>query len=60
MNNMNFIRKLPIPKDIKAEFPVSPALAAVKAQNDREIADIFTGKDDRLILVIGHCSADRA
>ncbi len=59
MTNMNFIRKLPVPKDIKAEFPVSPALAAVKAQNDREITDIFTGKDDRLLLIIGPCSADR-
>ena len=57
--NMNFIRKLPIPKDIKEEFPLSDALASVKAQNDREIADIFTGKSDRMALVIGPCSADR-
>ena len=57
--NMNFIRKLPIPKDIKEEFPLSDALAKVKAENDREIADIFTGKSDRMALVIGPCSADR-
>ena len=59
MNNMTFIRKLPIPMDIKAEFPVSPELAAIKAQNDREIADVFTGASDRFVLVIGPCSADR-
>ena len=57
--NMNFIRKLPIPKDIKEEFPLSDALAAVKAKNDKEIADVFTGKSDRFVLVIGPCSADR-
>ena len=57
--NMNFIRKLPIPMDIKAEFPLSEALAARKAENDKEIADVFSGKSDRLALVIGPCSADR-
>ena len=57
--NMNFIRKLPIPMDIKAEFPLSPALSALKEKNDREIADVFSGKSDRLALVIGPCSADR-
>ena len=59
MNNMNFIRKLPIPKEIKEEFPISPALAAIKERNDREIANVFEGKDNRLLLIIGPCSADR-
>ena len=57
--SMNFIRKLPIPKEIKEEFPLSAALAAQKEQNDREITDVITGKDSRLLLVIGPCSADR-
>ena len=56
--NMHFIRKLPIPKDIKEEFPLTPALAAVKEKNDREIAAVFSGEDDRLALIIGPCSAD--
>ena len=57
--NMNFIRKLPIPMDIKAEFALSPALAACKEKNDKEIADVFAGRSDRLALIIGPCSADR-
>ena len=57
--NMNFIRKLPIPMNIKEEFPLSPALAAQKEKNDAEIADIFSGKSKRLALIIGPCSADR-
>ena len=57
--NMNFIRKLPIPMDIKKEFPVPEALALKKAANDEEIKKIFTGEDKRLLLIIGPCSADR-
>ena len=56
--NMDFIGKLPIPQEIKAQYPVPPEAAAVKAQRDIEIKKIFTGEDDRLLLVIGPCSAD--
>lgn len=30
--NMEFLRKLPIPKEIKEQFPVSPELAAKKGR----------------------------
>lgn len=56
--NMNFVRKLPFPIDVKAEYPVTPELAEIKATRDEEIKKIFTGEDDRFILVIGPCSAD--
>ena len=59
MKNMTFKRKLPIPMDIKAQYPLTDALAAVKAQRDAQIADIFTGKSDKMLLIIGPCSADR-
>jgi len=55
---MEFVRKLPIPADIKSQFPVSEKLAAEKLNRDKEIADIFEGKSDKFILVIGPCSAD--
>ncbi len=57
--NMKFIRKLPIPMDIKEQYPLKAEYAERKIHRDREIADIFTGADDRLVLVIGPCSADR-
>lgn len=57
--NMEFIGKLPIPKEIKEQYPLSSASAAVKAQRDREIQKIFAGEDDRMVLIIGPCSADR-
>lgn len=56
--NMNFFRKLPIPKDVKEEFPVSAEMAAVKAQRDEDIKAVFDGRSDKFLLVIGPCSAD--
>lgn len=57
--NMNFIRKLPIPKDVKEQFPLSADLAEIKAKRDEEIKKIFTGESNKLLLIIGPCSADR-
>ena len=55
---MNFHRKLPIPKDVKAEFPLSERMVQVKAARDAEIRAVFDGSSDKFILVIGPCSAD--
>lgn len=57
--NMTFYRKLPIPMDIKTEYPLSPDLAAVKAAEDIEIKKALSGESGKFILVIGPCSADR-
>ncbi|MGN1136812.1 MAG: 3-deoxy-7-phosphoheptulonate synthase [Oscillospiraceae bacterium] len=57
--NMEFKRKLPVPKEIKEQFPLSEELLKIKAQRDAEIADVFTGKSNKLLLIIGPCSADR-
>lgn len=56
--NMDFIYKLPIPKLIKEEFPLTEKAAQIKAERDKEIRAIFEGKDRRLLLIIGPCSAD--
>jgi len=56
--NMDFKRKLPIPMEIKAQYPFTPELEAIKTKRDKEIKDIFEGKDDRFLLIIGPCSAD--
>jgi len=56
--NMEFVRKLPIPKDIKAQYPVSEKMAFIRKERAEEIADIFTGKSSKFILIIGPCSAD--
>ena len=56
---MRHIQELPTPEELKAAFPLSEEIRKIKAQRDQEIADIFTGKDERLLLIIGPCSADR-
>ena len=56
---MEFIRKLPTPAELKEQFPLDSNLKELKERRDREIKDIFEGKDRRLLLVIGPCSADR-
>ena len=59
MKNMNFKRKLPVPKEIKEQYPLTAELSRIKEARDVEIADIFTGKSSKLALIIGPCSADR-
>ena len=56
--NMQYNRKLPIPKEIKEQFPVSEQMAQMKAQRDEAIKAVFTGESDKFLLVIGPCSAD--
>ena len=55
---MTFQRKLPIPKEVKAEFPLSERMAQVKAARDEEIKAVFDGSSHKFILIIGPCSAD--
>lgn len=59
MKNMDFKRKLPVPKEVKEQYPITAELAAIKENRDRLIAEVFTGKSERMVLVIGPCSADR-
>ncbi|MEE1505080.1 MAG: 3-deoxy-7-phosphoheptulonate synthase [Acutalibacteraceae bacterium] len=56
--SMNFKRKLPIPMEIKEQFPLTAKMAEQKDKNDIEIKKVFSGESDKLILVIGPCSAD--
>ena len=58
--SMIFKRKLPIPKEVKEEFPLSEKMAAAKAERDEQIRAVFEGRSDKFILVIGPCSADHS
>lgn len=57
--NLEFEKKLPIPAEVKEEYPLSKELAAIVDKRNTEIADIFKGKSDKMILIIGPCSADK-
>ena len=56
--SMNFHRKLPIPKEVKEEFPLTEKMLKVKEERDNGIKAVFQGKSDKFILIIGPCSAD--
>ncbi len=56
--NMVFKRKLPIPMEIKEQFPLTAKMAEQKELNDIEIKNIFTGNSEKILLIIGPCSAD--
>ena len=51
-------RELPIPADLKAQYPLSPAVQALKAQRDKEIREVFEGTSDKFLVIVGPCSAD--
>lgn len=59
MKNMKFKRKLPIPAQIKEQYPLTTEIASIKNARDAEISDVFTQKSQKCILVVGPCSADR-
>ena len=42
--SMDFIRKLPIPMEVKEKYPVSYKASQTKSKIDSEISDIFTEK----------------
>ena len=56
--SMTFNRKLPIPKEVKEMYPLTEEIKTVKAARDKQIEDVFTGKSDKFLLIIGPCSAD--
>lgn len=56
---MEFYRKLPIPKEIKEQFPLSKSGEAALGNSIKEIKSVFSGESNKFILVIGPCSADR-
>ena len=56
--SFTFNQKLPVPKEIKAQYPVSEKLAQVKASKDKELIDVISGASHKFLVIIGPCSAD--
>ena len=57
---MTFHRKLPIPMEVKKEYPVTKRMEQVKASRDEAIRLVFEGKSDKFLLIVGPCSADHS
>lgn len=54
----DFIKKLPTPEEIRNQYPIDAEIQAVKDARDKELRDVFTGKSDKFLAIIGPCSAD--
>lgn len=55
---IKYISNLPSPEEIIAEYPLRNDLKERKKEFDKTVADIFTGKSDKFLAIIGPCSAD--
>lgn len=56
--SFEFIRKLPTPDEIKEQFPLSAQLQELKKNRDEEIKKVFTGENNKFLVIVGPCSAD--
>lgn len=56
--SMRINKELPSPQELKNEYPLSDKIIAMKSKRDREIRDVFTGKSDKFLVIVGPCSAD--
>lgn len=57
--SMKLNRELPLPADLKAQYPLSASLREMKARRDKEVRDIFAGQSEKFVVIIGPCSADQ-
>ncbi|MGN0807290.1 MAG: 3-deoxy-7-phosphoheptulonate synthase [Candidatus Coproplasma sp.] len=49
--------KIPEPAEIKDRLPLPKELKAIKESRDKAISDVITGQTDKLIIIVGPCSA---
>ena len=56
--SFEYIQKLPTPDEIRMDYPLGKELTALKKERDAMITDVFTGKSDKFLVVVGPCSAD--
>ena len=56
---MNFIKKLALPVEVKEMCPLTGKMGKLVEEKKAELESVFAGRNDKLILIIGPCSADR-
>jgi len=48
---------IPEPEEFIAESPLTPALQKIKKERDNEICDVLSGKSEKMLVIVGPCSA---
>ena len=56
--SMEFEKKLALPMEVKEMYPMTLKMGQIIEEKRAQIQAIFEGRDDRLLLIIGPCSAD--
>ena len=54
LEKQNFI---PEPEEFMSETPMTEALKKIKRERDEEIRDVISGKSEKMLVVVGPCSA---
>jgi 3-deoxy-7-phosphoheptulonate synthase len=49
--------KIPEAEEVKSAMPLPENLKAIKLERDKLISDVITGKSDKMIIIVGPCSA---
>lgn len=49
--------RIPEPEEIKERVPLPANLKKIKAERDKAVSDVITGNSDKLIVIVGPCSA---
>lgn len=49
--------KIPEPEEILSELPLPENLKKIKAERDKSVSDVICGKSDKLLVIVGPCSA---
>ncbi len=55
--NLTVIRQLPSTEEIIQSFPLSETAYEKVARDKQEVKDILAGKDNRMLVIVGPCSA---
>ncbi len=56
--NMEFEKKLALPMEVKEMYPLSEKQSETIEKKRAQIEEVFAGRSDKLLLIIGPCSAD--
>ena len=56
--NMDFKRKLPLPMETKAMYPLEDDMIKTVEERTAELKDIIAGRSEKIALIVGPCSAD--
>lgn len=56
--SFQYLQRIPTPESVAREMPVPSGLKQLKQQRDKQILELLTGKSEKLLLIIGPCSAD--